>query len=425
PLIFYYGKANYDVPILRSFSQYAPFGLIVVCLLGLTLWGLIRGNPLALPAIVFFFVLAPSSSILAMIDEVVAEHRMYLPLAMVIIFTVIVIYIFLTNFARRETSARRGLLAAGGIIALIAIVALMIATYQRNKLYRSRLTLWTDNVNKQPNNSAALNDLGNAEIQDHLYDQARQHLERAIDMRPNIEAARLNLGQLFDMLGESDRALDQYRLACEYNNNSAYANLYLAEALAKRGNFDEPIQRLKRNVIPFIPWEEPPRVLLGALLMKTDHPTEANQQFDAVLQIDSNKVFAQKLITDKLIEFGLIKAAEEHFREIIDLTPNDSVMLNNLAWIEAAYPDASGRDGAQAVQLAQRAIALSGKNPSYLSTLAAAYAENGQYDLAAATQQQAIQLAEKAGQSSVIESWNQRLLLYRSGQPFHEKPMVR
>jgi cytochrome c-type biogenesis protein CcmH/NrfG len=100
-------------------------------------------------------------------------------------------------------------------------------------------------------------------------------------------------------------------------------------------------------------------------------------------------------------------------------------MLNNLAWIEAAYPDASGRDGAQAVQLAQRAVALSGKNPSYLSTFAAAYAENGQYDLAAATQQQAIQLAEKAGQSSVIESWNQRLSLYRSGQPFHEKPMVR
>ncbi|HMB95487.1 MAG TPA: hypothetical protein VKK61_05560, partial [Tepidisphaeraceae bacterium] len=140
-----------------------------------------------------------------------------------------------------------------------------------------------------------------------------------------------------------------------------------------------------------------------------------------ILELNPNKLSAHKLIANKLIEFGVVKAAEDHFRQAIALSPADSAMLNNLAWMEATYPDPSGRDGAAAVQYANRAVELNAsKNPSYLSTLAAAYAENGQYDLAATTQEQAIQIAQAAGKSSLAENWKERLALYRSGHAYHE-----
>ena len=62
------------------------------------------------------------------------------------------------------------------------------------------------------------------------------------------------------------------------------------------------------------------------------------------------------------------------------LRPNDAALLNNTAWVLATNPNASVRNGMEAVELAERALKLSGGNePAILGTLAAAYAEAGRF----------------------------------------------
>jgi len=79
------------------------------------------------------------------------------------------------------------------------------------------------------------------------------------------------------------------------------------------------------------------------------------------------------------------------------------------------------RDGAEAAQLAIRAAGLTGKNnPSMLDTLAAAYAETGQFTDAVQTATTAVQYANAADETNLANEIELRLKLYQSGQPYRE-----
>jgi len=96
----------------------------------------------------------------------------------------------------------------------------------------------------------------------------------------------------------------------------------------------------------------------------------------------------------------------------------DYIVLNMLAWPMATSPDPSVRDGSNAVAYAERAVADSHRNDaSVLETLAAAYAESGQFSNAVSVEKEAIRLQS---QSSRLDEFNARLRLYESGVPYHE-----
>ena len=89
----------------------------------------------------------------------------------------------------------------------------------------------------------------------------------------------------------------------------------------------------------------------------------------------------------------------------------------------ATNPNASVRNGSEAVELAQRALKLSGGNePAILGTLAAAYAEAGRFAEAVRTAEQAVQLAAAKGDRALAEQIRTRLELYRNGKPYRQPP---
>jgi serine/threonine-protein kinase len=87
----------------------------------------------------------------------------------------------------------------------------------------------------------------------------------------------------------------------------------------------------------------------------------------------------------------------------------------------ATYPKNSVRNGAEAITLALQANQLcGGKDPVVLQTLAAAYAEGGQFAEAITTAEQALPLAQNQANPSVAAALRTQLELYRAGRPFHE-----
>ena len=112
--------------------------------------------------------------------------------------------------------------------------------------------------------------------------------------------------------------------------------------------------------------------------------------------------------------------AIRHYREAIRLNPQFTLALNNLAWLLATHPDTRLRNGPEAVQFAERACELTQKQHAYfLGTLAAAYAEVGQFELAAATAEKAIAVAEARSDNSHAQRTREALALYRNKQPWH------
>jgi Flp pilus assembly protein TadD len=110
--------------------------------------------------------------------------------------------------------------------------------------------------------------------------------------------------------------------------------------------------------------------------------------------------------------------ARTHFESALKMEPHNSKYLNNLAWLEAACPLADLRDGHRAIKLATEACELTQwKDPLMIDTLAAAYAETGQFDKAVQTQQKATDLAELARPRD-REGLRQRLKVYQEGKPY-------
>jgi len=116
-----------------------------------------------------------------------------------------------------------------------------------------------------------------------------------------------------------------------------------------------------------------------------------------------------------------INQAIAHYMETLQLKPDHVVALYKLAWIRAAHPQAEFRDGPEAVRLAQRACELTRyQAPAPLETLAAAYAEAGRFDDAAAIAEKARQLALAGGQPDLAERPLKMLKLFTDRKPYRE-----
>jgi tetratricopeptide (TPR) repeat protein len=109
-------------------------------------------------------------------------------------------------------------------------------------------------------------------------------------------------------------------------------------------------------------------------------------------------------------------------RETIQSNPKDDWGYNLLAWIEATCPDSSVRDGKEAVSLAMKACELTRwQEPSWIDTLAAAYAESGDFQRAIEFQEQALRASNSPEPRQ--KAMRERLALYKQSQPYREKPV--
>jgi tetratricopeptide (TPR) repeat protein/tRNA A-37 threonylcarbamoyl transferase component Bud32 len=105
------------------------------------------------------------------------------------------------------------------------------------------------------------------------------------------------------------------------------------------------------------------------------------------------------------------------FRRVLELDPKAAESGNEIAWGLATDPAPTRRDGKSAVEFATKVCELtSWKNSTYLDTLAAAYAESGQFDAAVKWQTKAIDLLSSATE---MAEYGTRLKLYREKKPFH------
>jgi tetratricopeptide (TPR) repeat protein len=192
------------------------------------------------------------------------------------------------------------------------------------------------------------------------------------------------LGSVLASEGKWQEAAQQYETSLSIQPTPV-AHLCLAELLARRGDRQGALTHC-----------------LAALALG---PTPLNR-------VQAGQVLAA---------LGRGAEAINQYRQALVLVPDLVPALNNLALILATDPVATNRNGAEAVQLAERACVLTGRQiPVLVGTLAAAYAEAGRFKEAIETARQARDLAHAAGQPEVAEKNRQLLELYRAGKAYRD-----
>ena len=124
-----------------------------------------------------------------------------------------------------------------------------------------------------------------------------------------------------------------------------------------------------------------------------------------------------------LAQNGDVRGGIEQWEISLQLSPDDGNALNNLAWVLATYPEDTIRDGKRAVELAVKATTLPGGNvPIAIRTLAAAYAEAGDFSKAIETGQRALDLATAQSNTSLLSTLRHEIELYQAHTPYRESP---
>jgi tetratricopeptide (TPR) repeat protein len=157
---------------------------------------------------------------------------------------------------------------------------------------------------------------------------------------------------------------------------------------------------------------------LADLLMRRGRVAEAIGHSEEALRIRPDAADAQNNLGLALLQTGDARRAVAHLEKALAIDPGHMNAEVNLAWVLATSSDESTRDGARAVQLAEDVAHRAGHpNAIVLRTLAAAYADTGQFSDAIETAQQAIEIAKATGNDGLAADLERNIAAYRSNQP--------
>ena len=226
---------------------------------------------------------------------------------------------------------------------------------------------------------------------------------------------------------QDSETLWSHALACTTDNIIAEGNL--GQACYAKGKIREAMMHFQ-NSLRIEPNQASVHSSLGVFFLEMGRVSESLTHLQKALEIEPNFADAHYNLGNTHLQMGQAKEALSHYKRALEIDPNDTEALNNMAWILATWPDALTRDGAKAVELAERADSLMrGKSPVIGATLAAAYAEAGRFADAVKTAQRALQLAATEGNISRADSIRAQIKLYQSGAAFrehrHASPPVR
>ena len=298
---------DYGVKVVPHLVDVLPKALMVVLLVLATILGVWRRPALGFFWAWFFVILAPSSSVVPLVMQTEAEHRMYLPLASIVVLAVVGLYVLV---------GRRALYAGVGLAVLLTWL-----TLRRNEDYRSALLIWTDTVDKQPDNARAHNNLGYELYKLGRLTEAIGHYHEALRLEPNDASEHYNLATALFQTGQPSEAIQEFGQALQLGFDDAGLRNNFGLALVQLGRIEEAMEqyeaalRLDANNAAV-------HNNLGNVLLQMGRGPEASQQFEAALRIDPHYAEAYINLGTVSAQNGQMDKAVQCFREAVRLKPD-------------------------------------------------------------------------------------------------------
>ena len=320
-------------------------------------------------------------------------------------------------------------------------------------------------------NANAENNLGFLLGREGRWKDALPYLRRAVEIAPDNAQFHLNLGMALAALGEVPESIEEYKAALKIEPDNAKFHHEMAKMYHSLGKLQEAFDEWK-EVLTREPGNAAAAKGMGMVLVKGGHGADAIPYLKTALvsapgDIEARQHLVFAYLTAKQIPeamgeyrtilhqnpkdrfvlealkhnlaaspdnlffrefyaYALVAArqttdAMSEFREMLRQDQKNLTALNSLAWIEATNPDAKLRNGKEAVEFAEKAAAARKDDARTLDTLAAAYAEAGDFTKAVETARKAKKAAASGKDKGLSEEIQARLKLYETGKAYREE----
>ncbi|MEO1530233.1 MAG: tetratricopeptide repeat protein, partial [Planctomycetota bacterium] len=253
-------------------------------------------------------------------------------------------------------------------------------------------------------------------------------LNKALALQPKDPSSLLQRAEIALSRNDIQSAKDDLRAAERIDRRVAGAEqaIFVRCLIAiEEGRMADAINEMK-TLVTRDPSNQERRLQLANLYIQDERPRKAVEMLNAVIDADPQNVGALRSRGDALLSVGDHADAIKDYESAIAAAGEDerydvSGLMNNLAWVLATSPNDDIRDGKRSVELGEKAVELTdAKEPHILSTLAAAYAEIGDFDKAIEWSDKAVELGKEQDHNQ-LEQLEEELENYRARKPWREK----
>jgi len=289
--------------------------------------------------------------------------------------------------------------------------------------YQEAIAEWSDLAAANPGDARVHNNLATALARTGQFAEAIPQYEKALELNPQFHAIHNSLGLALVATGKPDEAIAHFTIGLEAYPESAELHNNLGRALAMKERLDDALAQFQKAA-DLDPQSAEPRNNIGRILASKGKLEDAIPYFESAVQLDPDFAEAHQFLGAALYYArGQVPQALAQWREALRVRPDFLPALIEAAHVLAAAPEASARNGPEAVKFAERAVELSsGRDAMCLDTLAAAYAEAGRFAEAVATVRRGLEIATSPDQSQLREGLAARLRLYEANKPYRDAP---
>jgi tetratricopeptide (TPR) repeat protein len=262
---------------------------------------------------------------------------------------------------------------------------------------------------------------GNCYYAKHDLGRAIADFDQALRLDPKNAAAYDNRANALDARGDTDDAIKDYNEALRLNPRDAYIYLNRGSLLMELGDFTGALADYART-LAINPHEEAAHLGRARIYLMRCKPEEALKDADAAVAIAPGQAFVYGCRAAVYTELRRYTEAETDIKKAMRTKSYDpTAALSSLAWFRATCPDSRFRNGKEALAAARRRC----PNTNFwgyecLDTLAAAYAETGDFDQAVKCEAQAIETAPS--RLPTLSDMKERLELYKRHKPYRNEP---
>lgn len=336
---------DYGTGLAEGTMAFLPQAILLFSLLAACVAAFFRRPMWALPGLLFFLILAPSSSVIPIVSQVGGEHRMYLPLAMVVVLAVLGAYELWRWLPERYETIRK-LGPRWVLVPLLAVAAAGTAlawrATLRNDNYMHPSVLWRQSAEAYPDNARAWDYYGVSLKDLHDLSGAIECLTRSIAIRPkngfiyDKGLPHSNRGACYFLMGRYEDALADFTAAIDEPPALPQWYLNRAAAFQKLGRYEEALSDLNQ-VVPLMSGSVGAHLDRGmcwrALGQKYEAEGRTNQarqsyesavrDFTSALAIASDPVPLHQVRADVLLALGRDDEALQDVLQTIKLSPRD------------------------------------------------------------------------------------------------------
>jgi len=339
--------------------------------------------------LIFFVMIFPAMGIVSVTPTIAANRYAYLPS----IGFLMALAAMLAWIGRYRNGGRVGMRRILPVLFVLALAGMEMVPL------RNYLTQWRNTV--------------------------RLH-EHMLALAPRSPGVHANLAVELGARGDSDGAIEHYRtsLAEDSDNSRTRYNFAILHG-GVPGREEEAIEQYKQVIDNSPAFGLTAQLNLGNIYLRRDELDQAIEQYRGCIETYAKFAAGHCNLGKTLVMAGEAQEGMKHLREAVRLRPGFLPALKDLAWFLATHADAAVRDPNEALQCAERTMAITGaRDVNVLDTLAAAYARDEQYGKAVETAQQALTIARRLRNDELAGDIEERLRLYEMELPYIEAPRV-